>query len=87
MKSNKLDESGVFAIMCASHDTPLRMSNMYGGEKFGYPELLLKDEIRRLGSQRRYLLYYDLGCKLKAYIPVFFFLLASYQDLPEFVAT
>jgi len=67
-KSKNVDESGVFGVLCSRHDTPLSFTNMYGGEKFSYADMLLQSLIQKYGATRKYHVAYDLGCKYLAHL-------------------
>jgi len=63
--------------MVCNHEVPISATNMYGGEKFAYADMLLDDYISSQKLDRKYTIYYDLGCKLKAYIPVLFLVIVN----------
>jgi hypothetical protein len=69
------DESGVFLCSCALHDTPLRASDMFGGEKFSYLDVLAEEMLESSSKKCQIKLYYDIGCRYEPHLRVFFYVL------------
>jgi len=63
-----LDETGVFGVLCLRHEVPLIACDMFKGEKFSYPDMLLAKIVEEYGMTRDYHVAYDLGCKYKAHL-------------------
>lgn len=63
-----IDESGVFAVLCSRHEVPLLACDMFAGEKFSYPDMLLSKIVNQYGIDREYHVSYDLGCKYQSHL-------------------
>lgn len=60
------DERGVFGLFCARHELPLLFVDMYHGERYAYPNYLLKLlSNHRTGTQKMFV-NFDRACK---YVP------------------
>ena len=63
-KGNKLDETGHFGLACARHEVLLKIVDMHTGERFIYPDLLLKEYFKESsGTPDSLSLYYDVMCR------------------------
>jgi hypothetical protein len=75
-KSNKRDITGLFSLSCARHDIPLKFSNMFHGERYIYPKMVLEEvgitpankrhadgTLVLIGGLGTTYIFYDIGCK------------------------
>lgn len=62
---------GVFGVFCARHETVLRCTDMYKGERFAYLDYLLQQMLEP-DDTRNVFLYYDVACRYMPHLLVFF---------------
>ncbi len=63
-KGKKLDETGHFGLACARHEVLLNVVDMKSGERFFYPDTLLKEYFKEGNPLPDSLnLYYDVMCR------------------------
>jgi len=68
-KFKNLSETGHFALACARHEVFISLLDMYSGEKFEYPDLLLKQYFAQSECKADSIhLYYDIMCRYKPHI-------------------
>lgn len=68
IKYNRLDETGHFGLACARHEVMIKMVDMTSGERFIYPDLLLKNYFESESNPENIYLYYDIMCKYSAHL-------------------
>lgn len=62
------DETGIMGLFCARHDIPLAFVDMYHGERYVYPDLLLKHFLKNRNQNQTIYLYYDICCKYSIHL-------------------
>jgi Kyakuja-Dileera-Zisupton transposase len=68
------DETGIFGLCCARHETPLIACNMFSGDRFVYLDKLLNmiaTKSMHPNDDRQIYLGYDVACKYIAHVKVF----------------
>lgn len=64
----EMDETGMFAIYDARHETPLKVMDMKKGETFSLLDLLLIEYLD--GNVAQVTLYYDVCCRYKRHVEI-----------------
>jgi hypothetical protein len=49
-------------LSCARHGIPMLSVNMITGEQYVYADFLLSLLIKKLGTDRKYYVFYDISC-------------------------
>ncbi len=65
-----LEERGIFVLLCAKHEIPLRCVDMYTGERFDYADHLVAEHLSSGYGGTKLHLFYDVACKYHKNIKV-----------------
>jgi hypothetical protein len=81
---------GVFGVFCARHETVLRCTDMYKGERFAYFDYILNKMLDPDDTRDVYL-YYDVACRYQPHLLVTIHLTSrrtqkSWETGPYFLA-
>lgn len=69
-KFKSLNETGMFGICCARHETILCATDMFSEERFAYLDTLLELFLEDVEKDRPVNVFYDIGCKFERHVEV-----------------
>jgi hypothetical protein len=67
--SSAFDEKGLFGAYCARHEVPLVFAHVFHGERYSYPDLVLREVFDR-HQVNQATIFYDISCNYLKHVKV-----------------